>query len=85
MCYNALTSFRDYVILSSSMVEHTAVNRGVVSSSLTWGATKRFTIFSRTLFCFFMVFTMEYMLFLYMHQRKYYNGITSKKVRGIYV
>ena len=28
----------DSIFLSSSMAEHSAVNRGVVSSSLTWGA-----------------------------------------------
>ena len=30
----------DSIFLSSSMAEHSAVNRVVVSSSLTWGATK---------------------------------------------
>ena len=32
-------SLPDSIFLSSSMAEHSAVNRGVVSSSLTWGAT----------------------------------------------
>ena len=32
-------SLPDSIILSSSMAEHSAVNRGVVSSSLIWGAS----------------------------------------------
>ena len=34
------SSSPDSIFLSSSMAEHSAVNRGVVSSSLTWGAIR---------------------------------------------
>ena len=40
----------DSIFLSSSMAEHSAVNRGVVSSSLTWGASKKDDCFGNRLF-----------------------------------
>ena len=39
-----------YIILDSSMVEHTAVNRGVVGSSPTRGVTKEVAYFKQTSF-----------------------------------
>ena len=71
--YGESKDFSESLFLSSSMAEHSAVNRVVVSSSLTWGAKSSDS--------------KESELFLYFNFKKCYNIRTNsldKEAKDVY-